>query len=297
MLSKEWFAKADEDLGAVIHELAHVVQSYPPGRPAHWVEGLADSVRYELGFSNAWSYAHCCDQYPHYTSGYWCSAAFLLYVERARDANFLKKLNFALHGPDYSDSFFQQTTGKTVEELWVDYQNTSEFGAEARRAMKRFESKAARDKEECLSHLRQVQRAIMAYRKDKGMLPNWLSDLIPNYIADTNLLICPITRETDKVLNFGLYDPLLPGAYSYEFSAAKVPSNIMGGSSLTMREFKLQQKEMIGSSIPIARCHLHESVLNVAYNGKTYESPTAWELMFTNAVITLEDLMPKSATK
>ena len=296
-LSKEWFAKMEQDLGAVIHELAHVVQSYPPGRPGHWVEGVADCVRYQLGFSNAWSHPRCCDEFPHYTSGYWCSAAFLLYVQRASDENFLKKLNSALHSPDYSDSFFREATGKTVEALWMDYQASSEFGDKARRALGRFESRTAQNKEECLNHLREVHKAIMAYRKDNGVFPNWLSDLVPNYIGDTNLLMCPITRETGRFVDFGLNDPLMPQAYTYEFCAAKVPSNVMGGSAVTMREFKLQQKEMVGSSIPIARCHLHEPVLNVAYNGKTYESPTAWEFIFTNAVNTLGDLFPKPAAK
>ena len=44
-ISTEWIGKHPDDFGMVIHELCHVVQSYPKG--VGWItEGIADYIRY-----------------------------------------------------------------------------------------------------------------------------------------------------------------------------------------------------------------------------------------------------------
>ena len=40
----DWFKKRPEDTGALIHELAHVIQSYPKYYPVWLVEGIADCI-------------------------------------------------------------------------------------------------------------------------------------------------------------------------------------------------------------------------------------------------------------
>lgn len=124
-LNSEWFtAHPTDDFGAVIHEMAHVFQAYPPGQPFWLVEGIADYIRYALGYQNAWSYAHCGIHSEHYTSGYWCSAAFLQYVARLYDKEIVSKLNAELKKGAYSDAFFKGHTGKTLEELWQECKTT-----------------------------------------------------------------------------------------------------------------------------------------------------------------------------
>ncbi len=54
------------------------------------------------------------------------------------------------------------------------------------------------DRQECIKQLEKVHQAIQAYRRDHKDLPNWLSDLVPKYITDTNLLVCPVTRRTGR---------------------------------------------------------------------------------------------------
>jgi hypothetical protein len=48
---------------------------------------------------------------------------------------------------------------------------------------------------------------------------------------------------------------------------------------------------LVGSMVPLVRCRHHDPMLNLAFDGKVYESPPRWELMFTNQV-SAEDLTP-----
>ncbi|MDB6110623.1 MAG: hypothetical protein JWR69_2373 [Pedosphaera sp.] len=292
-LSSDWFTKHPNDLGALVHEMAHVAQQYAPGAPGHWTEGIADYVRYTLGYTNGWSYPHCSAEFPHYTSGYWCTSAFLMYVEATYGTKVIRRFNEALRQGSYSDAFFAQATGKGIDTLWADFQKTAAYQPSAAAAFKAQALRAQKDKDACTGHLLEIEKAIRAYEKDNHALPNWLSDLVPKYIADTNVLVCPVTQRTGKTANFGIVDPGLPNVYLYEFSASKIPWGADGGDGgPTMKEYKLRQKELVGVGVPLIRCHLHEPVLNLSFNGRIYESPLGWEGMFTNAVVHLEDLYP-----
>lgn len=117
-LGSDWFAQHPDDTGAVIHEMAHAVQAYPSYSPSWLIEGIADAIRYKLGFQNSWSYPHCGQGSENYTSGYWCAAAFLGYLEKTYDAEIVARLNGALRQGNYSDNLFESYTNKTLEELW-----------------------------------------------------------------------------------------------------------------------------------------------------------------------------------
>ncbi|HEX8565187.1 MAG TPA: basic secretory protein-like protein [Pyrinomonadaceae bacterium] len=122
-LSIEWFKKYPQDLGAIVHELAHVVQSYPQnGTQPFWLkEGIADFVRYATGYQNSWSNPRCGGVYPRYDSGYWCSAAFLGFVEkRYKSKNPAAAVNEKLRANSYTDAVFKDVTGKEISELWRD---------------------------------------------------------------------------------------------------------------------------------------------------------------------------------
>lgn len=123
-LSSDWFTEHPEDLGAIIHEMAHAVQGYPAGQPFWLTEGIADYIRYWLGYQTDWSYPHCGIGSEHYTSGYWCSAAFLIYIEKTYDQNIIAELNSVLRAGSYQDSFFENHTGKALENLWQECQQS-----------------------------------------------------------------------------------------------------------------------------------------------------------------------------
>ena len=147
----------------------------------------------------------------------------------------------------------------------------------------------------CTKNLEKIQVAIEAYRKDNHDVPNWLSDLVPKYLADTNVLICPVTIRTGLQSAFGVLDPKIHSSYLYEFTPTDIPEVVKGawpGPKMTMREWKQQQMKLAGSEVPLVRCLLHEPALNLSVGGKVYESPVYWELNFTNSTTRLEDFSP-----
>ncbi|MGD0261857.1 MAG: hypothetical protein ABSD29_18975 [Verrucomicrobiota bacterium] len=159
------------------------------------------------------------------------------------------------------------------------------------------EYKPSTDKDEsaaCKKNLEKINAAIEAYRKDHHDVPNWLSDLVPKYLPDTNLLVCPVTTRTGQQSPFGVLDPKIYSSYLYEFTPTPIPEVVKGawpGPQMTMREWKRQQMKLVGPEVPLVRCLLHEPALNLSLGGKVYESPVFWELNFTN-VAKLEAFSP-----
>ena len=136
---------------------------------------------------------------------------------------------------------------------------------------------AANDREICEKNLNTIFKAIQSYRAERKDLPAWLSDLVPKYIKDPNTLVCPVIKKTGTVTTFGIEDPKISTAYLYEFAEAPVPNLFQGGSQHTMKEWKRRQMGIVGSKIPMVRCHHHSPVLNLSFDGRIYESPGAWE--------------------
>jgi hypothetical protein len=121
-LNAQWAGKnRHEAVGAVIHEVAHIVQSYPGGAPGWLIEGIADYVRwflYEPQTKGAQLTRHNIDK-ARYDSSYRISANFIDWVIRTydKDGTFLIKLNTALREKQYADDFWQTMTCKSLSEL------------------------------------------------------------------------------------------------------------------------------------------------------------------------------------
>ncbi len=125
-----WFKKnlEGEAVGAIVHEMVHIVQQYRRGRggnrnPGWMVEGLADYIRWFLYESE--------DKRPRpnpdrakYTDSYRTTGAFLAYVKEAHDKDIIKKFNTAMREGKYSDELWKEYTGKTADELWAEYIKT-----------------------------------------------------------------------------------------------------------------------------------------------------------------------------
>jgi hypothetical protein len=142
---------------------------------------------------------------------------------------------------------------------------------------------AAQEKEGCIKNLTAIYAAIQAYQTDNKDLPNWLSDLVPHYISDANLLVCPVCRRTGKIEAAPLADPKISTSYLFEFC----PVPLAGSPEVvghTRREWKRRQMSLVGSMVPIVRCRHHNPVLNLAFDGHVYESPGMWEMALTNRV-------------
>ncbi len=125
----------------------------------------------------------------------------------------------------------------------------------------------------CAANFQKIYVAIGKYRKEKGTLPGWLSDLVPDYlIAET--LLCP--NDSQKYSPYAP-DPYMPCSYSYEFSIAQFDSM----SQTRYRDQRAQQVTIFGSFVPLIRCHHHsETCLNISLGGQLYWSPLVWEQMF-----------------
>jgi beta-lactamase regulating signal transducer with metallopeptidase domain len=128
-------------------------------------------------------------------------------------------------------------------------------------------------------HLQRIYKAIQAYYKDRRDLPNWLSDLVPQYLPDAAVLISPVETRTGKSVLFGREDPKIHTSYIYEFNAGPAAEQFNRGRSvpLTCKEWKLMQLPKFGLVTPLLRCHLDKPVLNVAYCGVIYETGLLWE--------------------
>jgi hypothetical protein len=151
-----WFSKnlEGEAVGAVIHELVHVVQQYgrarraegerraegapgapgtegqrpPEGQrrqrnPSYLVEGLADWIRW-FNFEPEKLRPHPNAERAKYTDSYRTTAHFLDYVVQKYDKDLIRKLNTLMREGKYDDAWWKQTTGKTLEELGAEWKET-----------------------------------------------------------------------------------------------------------------------------------------------------------------------------
>lgn len=121
--SVKFFKDHPDDIGAMVHETTHVVQSYPRGNKPGWLqEGISDYVRFfkyepgKLGRINA--------RTAHYDNSYRVSAAFLAYLVEKYDNEIVLKLNAALREGRYEDNMFMRLTGKPLGELDDEWRAT-----------------------------------------------------------------------------------------------------------------------------------------------------------------------------
>lgn len=128
------------------------------------------------------------------------------------------------------------------------------------------------ERDECARNLQLINQAILKYRRDKKDVPVWLSDLVPNYLDDPNVLVCPVTRRTGEMKNLDYSDPRISTSYIYEFNDKTAPGGVG-----TNRQWKRLQMSIAGSIVPIVRCPNHDPVLNLSFDGKIYESNLVWE--------------------
>ncbi len=147
-----------------------------------------------------------------------------------------------------------------------------------------------------------IYKALKAYEKEHGKLPDWLSDLVPKYIQDTNVFVSPFFRRTGTQELYGNEDPHITTSYIYEFSAKPVPNVILSAfpnlaAGTTMREWKTKQIAEFGPVVPILRCFLYNPVLNVTSDGEFFESGGYWETDPKTLELRKKRLATKSKTE
>jgi hypothetical protein len=134
-LNIDWFRKSPgEAVGAVVHEMAHIVQNYGWGRrrnpnatrtPGWIVEGIPDYIRwflYEPEKKGAEITSRNLAR-AKYDASYRVTGNFLDWVARKYGQNVIWKLNAAAREGKYSPDLWKELTGQSVEELgktWHD---------------------------------------------------------------------------------------------------------------------------------------------------------------------------------
>ncbi|XP_071729953.1 uncharacterized protein [Rutidosis leptorrhynchoides] len=107
-----------EITGVLYHEMTHVWQWNGNGQaPGGLIEGIADYVRLKAGYAPShWVQPGQGDRWDQ---GYDVTARFLDYCNGIRNG-FVAELNKKMRG-GYSDGFFVDLLGKTVDQLWDEY--------------------------------------------------------------------------------------------------------------------------------------------------------------------------------
>jgi hypothetical protein len=121
-VSSAYIAKHPKDLGLVVHEMTHVVQSYPPSPVKRgWVtEGICDYVRF-FHYEPGPSIGKFHPEKAHYTDSYRTAARFLAWIEKTHDKKIVKTLNRVCRQGKYSPEIFQQVTSMTLDDLWAEF--------------------------------------------------------------------------------------------------------------------------------------------------------------------------------
>jgi hypothetical protein len=134
----DWFRRnlKGEARGAVVHELVHIVQQYGLARrnpnatrtPGWLVEGIADYVRwflYEPEPRGAEITSRNIGR-ARYDASYRVTGNFLNWVTEHYDKRIVEKLNAAAREGKYHEDLWRDLTGKTVQELGVEWKEIHE---------------------------------------------------------------------------------------------------------------------------------------------------------------------------
>jgi hypothetical protein len=141
----------------------------------------------------------------------------------------------------------------------------------------------SQDKEQCTRNLKLIFDALQAYQVDHKELPHWLSDLVPQYVNDANVFICPVCKRTGQTEDSPLADPKLASSYIYLFSPAPLDTKFSyKGDFKTHRELSAGLQKNLGTIVPIVRCLHHRIKLELSLEGSVNESTLMLEstLMF-----------------
>jgi len=120
-VSSSWIEKHPEDKGLVVHELVHVVQSYPNGNPWWVTEGIADYIRWPIYEGKPQTWFPRPQTQQGYKKGYRVTAGCCLWLETEKAPGIVKRLNSAMRKQQYDESLFTTPAGQSLNELWREY--------------------------------------------------------------------------------------------------------------------------------------------------------------------------------
>jgi hypothetical protein len=156
----------------------------------------------------------------------------------------------------------------------------------------------------CQRNLTRIYDALDEYSQRYNKLPNWLSELTPDFISNPDVLFCPYVLKTGLLSEWRKRIQPGPGkdrrtSYHYEFCLEKAPYVLAEDNDKTYRDYKTAQMTLLREAVPIVRCLAHEPMLNLASNGLLFENiePLHWEENFAHIyphmLLVPRDLFPE----
>jgi len=129
----------------------------------------------------------------------------------------------------------------------------------------------------CEVNLTKISDALRQYREKHHQLPDGLSDLVPEFIHNRDVLVCPYVRKTGQLSVWQKRLKTQPGQdrltyYYYEFCLAEYPRLASANSGKTYRDYKGAQSSLLGEVVPIVRGLAHSPYLNLSYNGLIFQN-------------------------
>ena len=125
--SIEWIkpgAGGEKDWGMIAHELVHFVQNYQGGQgtgiPGWATEGIGDFVRHAF-YEPEKEMRPVNPNRASYRDAYQVTAGFFMWIAVTYDTEFVRKLNEMGRKRTYSEDFFEQVSGKKLDDLWAEY--------------------------------------------------------------------------------------------------------------------------------------------------------------------------------
>ncbi len=125
-------------------------------------------------------------------------------------------------------------------------------------------------------HMTQLRAGILAYLAKHGHYPEYLTQLVPEFVA-AEVLYSPRKKQQREAVDRADLDHPDPGlakpSYGYEFS------NVVFRDGRTFAEIKEVQRREWGDVVPLLRCFAYGEgeVMNMAYGGDIYETTLNWE--------------------
>ncbi len=122
VVASHWIEKHPEDIGLLVHELTHIIQSYPSPHPGWVTEGIADYIRWAIYEGKPQDWFPRSRKEQGYRDSYRVTAGFFLWLESDHAPGIVRRLNAAMRARAYDDAIFEKASGKTLDQLWKEYQ-------------------------------------------------------------------------------------------------------------------------------------------------------------------------------
>src|SRR5438876_99253 len=91
---------------------------------------------------------------------------------------------------------FQRMLNRLLFTAWVVSWQMSTLAGEPSNVRPRTSDPQLR--ESCQINLTRIYDALAQYRERHNTLPTWLSDLVPEFISDRDVLVCPYIKKTGR---------------------------------------------------------------------------------------------------